>query len=109
MMNLIKVIILCSAFSIFSAFALTVDEGKNQGLIGETFSGYLAVVDPNNSEARVLIEQINAERKAKYDEIARKNNLKTNDVAKLAGQKLVDRADKGEYVRGINGQWVKKK
>ncbi|MCK8360291.1 DUF1318 domain-containing protein, partial [Erwinia amylovora] len=26
----------------------------------------------------------------------------------IAGQKLGDRAKPGEYVRGINGQWLKK-
>ncbi|WP_265523974.1 DUF1318 domain-containing protein, partial [Providencia heimbachae] len=41
--------------------------------------------------------------------IAQKNNLKTKDVARIAGQKLVERASSGEYVRGINGQWLKKK
>jgi len=29
-------------------------------------------------------------------------------VAHMAGQKLVTRAPAGEYVRGINGQWLKK-
>ncbi|EOI5795860.1 DUF1318 domain-containing protein, partial [Cronobacter malonaticus] len=28
--------------------------------------------------------------------------------AKMAGQKLVARSKPGEYVRGINGQWIKK-
>jgi uncharacterized protein YdbL (DUF1318 family) len=29
-------------------------------------------------------------------------------VASIAGQKLVSRAAAGEYVRGINGQWLRK-
>ncbi|ATG17537.1 TPA: YdbL family protein [Providencia alcalifaciens] len=109
MMNWFKAIALCSTLSVFSAFALTVEEGKSHGLVGETLSGYLAVIDQNSDNAKQLVERINAERKNRYAEIADKNGLKTNDVARIAGQKLVDRAPTGEYVRGINGQWVQKK
>jgi uncharacterized protein YdbL (DUF1318 family) len=30
------------------------------------------------------------------------------EVGRIAGQKLVERAAAGQYVRGINGQWLKK-
>ncbi|WP_369311225.1 YdbL family protein [Providencia rettgeri] len=109
MNRIIKTIVACSLFSAFSVFALTVDEAKEQGAVGETLSGYLAVVNTDNAEAAKLAEQINREREKKYHEIAAKNNLKTHDVARIAGQKLVERASTGEYVRGINGQWLKKK
>lgn len=36
--------LMISGLFVFSAAALTVDEAKNQGLVGETLSGYLAVV-----------------------------------------------------------------
>ncbi|HDN2510869.1 MULTISPECIES: YdbL family protein [Providencia] len=109
MSRIIKVLTLCSLLSVFSAFSLTVDEAKEKGVLGETLSGYLAVVKTENVEAVKLAEQINREREKKYSEIASKNNLKTNEVARIAGQKLVERANAGEYVRGINGQWLKKK
>lgn len=103
-----RALILSSLF-VFSAHALTVDEAKNQGLIGETLSGYLAVVNTNNATVNQLVSVINREREIKYSEIAAKNNLQTKDVGRIAGQKLVERASSGEYVRGINGQWLKKK
>lgn len=109
MTNFIKVITLCTLVIAFSAFSLTVDTAKEQGVIGETLSGYLAVVNESNEGVHQLVNKINREREVKYSEIASKNNLKTKDVAKIAGQKLVDRASQGEYVRGINGQWLKKK
>ena len=31
-----------------------------------------------------------------------------DEVAKMAGQKLVARAQPGEYVKGINGKWLKR-
>lgn len=89
------------------AFALTLEQAKQQGRVGETLSGYLAPVK-KDPETLALVEQINIARAEKYQEVAQKNHISTEDVAKLAGQKLVNRAATGEYVRGINGQWMKR-
>ncbi|EKN4800786.1 YdbL family protein [Yersinia enterocolitica] len=89
------------------AFALTLEQAKQQGRVGETLSGYLAPVK-KDAETLALVEQINIARAEKYQEVAQKNHISTEDVAKLAGQKLVNRAAAGEYVRGINGQWMQR-
>ncbi|HCH50086.1 MAG TPA: DUF1318 domain-containing protein [Proteus sp.] len=88
--------------------ALTLDEARSQGLVGETFKGYIELVQPNNKQAQVLVDEINQARKAKYAEIAKTNQVTPESVARLAGEKLVARASEGEYVKGINGLWVKK-
>ncbi|AYA40258.1 YdbL family protein [Xenorhabdus nematophila] len=94
---------------LFSSFAMsmTLSEAKQQGLVGETFSGYLAPVK-NTPDAQSVVKRINEEREKKYAEIAVQNNMTTNQVAKITGEKLVNRASSGEYVLGINGNWVKK-
>ncbi|CNB54539.1 YdbL family protein [Yersinia similis] len=89
------------------SFALTLEQAKQQGRVGETLSGYLAPVK-KDAETLALVEQINLARAEKYQEVAQKNHISTENVAKLAGQKLVNRAAEGEYVRGINGQWMKR-
>ncbi|WP_312666177.1 DUF1318 domain-containing protein, partial [Pantoea sp. CTOTU49201] len=43
-----------------------------------------------------------------YQRVAQQNNLTASEVARIAGEKLVNRAGSGEYVRGINGQWLRK-
>ncbi|WP_016606965.1 YdbL family protein, partial [Yersinia pestis] len=83
------------------------EQAKQQGRVGETLSGYLAPVK-KDAETLALVEQINLARAEKYQEVAQKNHISTENVAKLAGQKLVNRAAEGEYVRGINGQWMKR-
>ena len=55
-----------------------------------------------------LVEQINAERQAKYAEIAQKQGAPVAAVAQIAGKKLIERAGPGEYVMGANGQWQQK-
>lgn len=91
-----------------NVIALTLEEARVQGLVGETFSGYIELVKPNHPQAKILVNQINQARKEKYIEIAKTNKVTPDEIAKLAGEKLVARANTGEYVKGINGQWVKK-
>lgn len=89
------------------AYGLTLDEARQQGLVGETFTGYIALVR-ETSEAKKLVEEINAARLESYQQLAQRNNIPVNEVAKMAGQKLVARAKPGEYVRGLNGRWLQK-
>jgi len=87
--------------------ALTLDQAREQGRVGETLSGYIA---PLRQDATTLdlVKQINDGRRQQYQQVAKQNNMQTDDIASIAGQKLVERAKPGEYVRGINGQWLKK-
>lgn len=87
--------------------ALTLNEARQQGLVGETLSGYVAPIK-QDKETLSLVKSINEARAAHYQQLADSNNISVDEVAKLAGQKLVTRAQAGEYVRGINGQWMKK-
>lgn len=91
-----------------SAFGLTLNEARSSGRAGETLSGYLAARQAD-AETEALVKQINSGRQQQYQRLAQQNQLTTNAVAAIAGQKLVERAASGEYVRGINGLWVQKK
>ncbi|MCU5775617.1 YdbL family protein [Erwiniaceae bacterium BAC15a-03b] len=90
-----------------SAWALSLDEARQQGRVGETLSGYIAPIK-QDSETLALVARINQGRAEHYQQLASRNNLTTAEVARIAGEKLVQRAAAGEYVRGINGQWLKK-
>ncbi|MGT8855884.1 YdbL family protein [Enterobacter sp. 186315] len=89
------------------AATLTLNEARAQGRVGETLSGYIAPVR-QDAETLALVKQINTARAESYQQLADSNNLPVDDVAKMAGQKLVARAQPGEYVKGINGRWLKK-
>ena len=90
-----------------SAWALTLDEARQQGRVGETLSGYVAARQQDD-ETLALVKRINDGRTQQYQRVAQQNNLTTSEVARIAGEKLVSRAGSGEYVRGINGQWLSK-
>ncbi|WP_235525397.1 YdbL family protein [Photorhabdus heterorhabditis] len=86
---------------------MLLNEAKQKGLVGETFNGYLAIVK-TDVQAQALVIKINQARERKYAEVAASNNISAEQVVKLAGEKRVNRAEPGEYVQGINGQWLKK-
>ncbi|MFK8257176.1 YdbL family protein [Erwinia sp. AnSW2-5] len=90
-----------------AVMALTLDEARQQGRVGETLNGYIAAVQ-QDAETLTLVKQINEGRTRQYQLLAQQNNTTTREVASIAGAKLVERAKSGEYVRGINGQWLKK-
>ncbi|EED7471738.1 YdbL family protein [Salmonella enterica] len=90
-----------------SVWALTLDEARTQGRVGETLIGYLAALK-NDAETQKLVLDINQARRASYQQLADINHLPVDEVAKMAGQKLVERARPGEYVQGINGKWLRK-
>ncbi|WP_276853298.1 YdbL family protein [Enterobacter oligotrophicus] len=89
------------------AATLTLNDARAQGRVGETLSGYIAPIK-QDTETLALVKRINAARTESYQQLADSNNLPVDEVAKMAGQKLVARAQPGEYVKGINGKWLKK-
>ena len=93
-----------------SVFAIELDEAKAQGLVGEKASGYLGIPNQQavSEDVITLIKDINNKRKAKYTEIALKNNLQTDAVAKLANKKAIEKTEVGNYYQTQEGKWLKK-
>jgi hypothetical protein len=89
------------------ALALDLDAAKAQGLVGEQPDGYLGVVQATPAAVE-LTANINAQRRAAYERIARDNGIPVAQVATLAGQKAIERTARGNYVRTPGGQWVRK-
>jgi len=96
------------------AFAIGLNEAKQEGLVGEKNNGYLGIVtvqsDVQNDaqrEVQRLIDDINAKRKAVYVKLAAKNGITVQQVEKLAAEKAYKKTSSGHYL-WINGQWAKK-
>lgn len=91
------------------AFALTLDEAKAQGLVGEQSSGYLGIVTTSpNSAVQALVKDINSQRKALYIEKAKEAGVEVKIMELRTGERLLKRAPDGEYVRAPDGNWIKK-
>lgn len=91
------------------SWALSKDEAKAQGLIGETSQGYLASVTGNPSaEVRALIDKINIQRKTVYQQKAAKAGVSIQVMQQRVAQRLIERAAKGSYLRNAAGTWYRK-
>lgn len=94
-----------SAFG--SAFALSLEEAKTQGLVGEKPNGYLGVVNPSSPEAQLLTKEVNQKRRQAYEEIAARNRTQLQAVEALAGEKAIQNTKPGNFVEGPGG-WTRK-
>lgn len=90
-----------------SVFALSLDEAKGKGLVGEQTNGYLGAVNTSSAEAQVLIEDVNKKRRQAYEDIAKRNRTPVTTVETLAGEKAIQNTKPGHFIEGPGG-WIKK-
>ncbi|HET6519252.1 MAG TPA: YdbL family protein [Geminicoccaceae bacterium] len=91
------------------AAAVTLDQAKTAGLLGERFDGYLGLVDANApADVRALMETINAQRRTRYAEIAANRGVPVEAVGKLTAEKVINGAPPGTYFMGPDGRWRRK-
>ncbi|MCM0611293.1 YdbL family protein [Marinobacter sediminum] len=82
------------------------DSAKQQGLVGETPSGYLAVVQADGN-ARAIVDAINEARRSEYSRIAGKHGIPVGEVEVVAGKKAVEKTPAGQFIR-VGDKWVRK-
>ncbi|MEH6596271.1 MAG: DUF1318 domain-containing protein [Colwellia polaris] len=99
-------VILASSIA-FSAWAISLDDAKKQGLVGEMQNGYLGVV-VDSAQAKSLVNEVNEKRKNIYLNLARKNKITLEQVTALAGNKAVSKTQSGHFIQNSAGKWVKK-
>jgi uncharacterized protein YdbL (DUF1318 family) len=88
-------------------FALSLDEAKARGLVGEKANGYLGVVASGNPEAQALSSDINQKRRQAYQDIAQREKTNLRTVEALAGEKAIEKTKPGNFIEGPGG-WMKK-
>src|SRR5215475_1981825 len=90
-------------------FAAPLDDARAAGLVGERPDGYLAAVQPNPPpDIAALVKEINAKRRAAYEDIAKKQNVPVDEVGALTAEKIKAKARAGEYFLNADGTWTKK-
>lgn len=91
------------------SWAISLEDAKRQGLVGEQPNGYLEAVVPNPpADVRALIADINAKRRRKYEQVAKTNGTSLDVVETLAGKTAIQKTPPGQYVRSASGRWIKK-
>lgn len=92
-----------------AGWALTLDEAKSKGWLGERPDGYLGkVTNDAPKEAISLMKEINGKRKDAYKKIAEKNKTDLGSIQSLAGEKAQKKTESGNYILLPSGEWSTK-
>lgn len=96
-------------FAVQSAWAIDIQTAKNQGLVGESTTGYLAAVQsPASTDVNVLIAEVNKKRKAQFKAAAQKTGTTVAQVQNRFYELAVQKTRAGHYYQNSGGKWVKK-
>lgn len=97
------------ALLVSTAHAVTLQEAKAEGLIGEQMNGYVGVVVDNAAvDVVALVQDVNNQRRERYREIAQQNGISIEAVAALAYERAVEATQPGHYIQDQSGRWVRK-
>lgn len=92
-----------------SALAVTLQEAKARGLVGERNDGYVGyVVKPASNEIKLLVKSINNKRLDKFKKTAKNNGIAVEKVAALFYKKAVSATRNGNFYQSKNGGWEEK-
>lgn len=100
-------ILIAAALFALPALAADLHAARAKGLVGETLSGYIAVVK-DTPEAQAVVAEVNAQRRAEYARIAAENGQTADVVGKLASEQIINGLDSGEYYKGPDGSWKRR-
>ncbi|MCI0677137.1 MAG: YdbL family protein, partial [Phycisphaerales bacterium] len=84
---------------------------KRDGKIGETWEGYLDIVDGESLSARqrAVFDEENNIRRDSYQHQATKSDTSPSEEAQRAGERNIAQAAPGEYIKDRSGRWERKK
>ena len=108
-----RIVVTLVAFVVLSAgaalpvSALSLEEAKTKGLVGEKPSGYLGAVTAGSGEVQSLIDEVNQKRRQAYEDIAKRNGTQLTAVETLAGEKAIQNTKPGNFIEGPGG-WTRK-
>ena len=91
-------------------YAVSLQEAKEQGLVGEQRDGYVGmVVNRAPADVVALVQDINNQRRQRYQEIARQNSISIEQVGELAYERAIEATRAGHYIQNASGSWQRKR
>ena len=97
---------LCLSLAVSAAWAIDIGAAKEQGLVGEANTGYIAAVKmPASAEVQALIADVNAKRKADFEKTAEKTGATLEQVRARFYELAVQKTAAGHYYQDANGTW----
>ncbi|MEC6830603.1 YdbL family protein [Photobacterium toruni] len=93
-----------------SALAITLQQAKQQGLVGEANNGLIAAIKPNNNTTiNQLIISVNNHRQKTYQAISQSHSVSLNTIKLRAYHKAIEKTQSGHFYQDSRGSWKMKK
>lgn len=89
------------------AYALDLKQARSSGLVGEKIDGYTEALK-QTPEVKVLVDDVNAKRRAEYQRISKENGQSVDVVGKLAAQEIISKLPAGSSYQAADGSWKKR-
>ncbi len=83
-------------------WAQSLDSLRASGQVGERFDGYLEARDGSQQGT---VNQINDQRRQKFENIASQQGISVDEVSRIAAQKIIGRLPSGAWFLTAGGQW----
>jgi len=90
------------------AQARPLDAPRAAGTVGERYDGYAVVRGTATPDVASLVNQVNAERRALYEQRAKAENAPVEAIGKIYAQEIMKSAPAGTWFQAENGQWTRK-
>ena len=100
--TLLALSLLAGPLSAIPARADQLDDLRRSGALGERFDGF---VEARDAGASGFADQINAQRRQAYEQIAAQQGTSVDQVGRIAAKKILDRLPSGVWFKSENGSW----
>jgi len=108
MKNINKLFLVLALIFSGQLMAANLAPAKSAGIIGEQANGYIGFVKAAPADVKKMVQEVNAKRKAKYKQIAKKQKISLGEVEKIGGNKAIAKTKPGNYVKRAGSGWTKK-
>jgi len=88
--------------------ARLLDAPRAAGTVGERYDGYAVARGAVSPDLATLIDQVNAERRALYQQRAQSEGVPVEAIGKIYAGEILKSAPSGTWFLGANGQWTRK-
>lgn len=107
---LVAALMLAIALPAVSALADPLDDARAAGILGERPDGYVDVVSGNATpDILKLKNDINAQRRAVYEQLAAQKGVPIEQIGAIAAEKTInEKLQPGWYYMDASGQWHQK-
>ena len=106
--SVFTVMLAAGLFFSFAAHAMDLKTARDQGLVGELRSGFVAILKSVDGVA-LMVEEVNSKRLVEYRKIAAENKQPVDVVGKLAAEQIINKLSKGHYYQTEEHTWEQKK